>query len=186
MITFAVGGFFIVSNWSIEWIYVKWLWRYRRNEQYGRLEWCLNGTLQLQRLAHEELGPGTWTDCDTEVPITDARETLATLDLADLKHPKLAPLTQVVAMVNVNASQAPLVAGSPASSLTSLQYSASYSEEHMETASLNGQVQRHNLFPTGPTNGHHNHDSTDTETAPSATLPSPFTLPAPLRGYSTT
>ena len=37
--------------------------------QYQRLEWCANGTLQLQCLAHEQIGCGQWTQCDEDVPV---------------------------------------------------------------------------------------------------------------------
>jgi hypothetical protein len=54
------------------------------------MEWTVNGTLQLQRLAHEELGYGTWRDCDKEVPIPIlGDEELAVLDMADVEHPRL-------------------------------------------------------------------------------------------------
>lgn len=32
---------------------------------------------------------GTWSACDTEVPITERGEKLAVLDLGNLKHPRL-------------------------------------------------------------------------------------------------
>lgn len=60
---------------------------------YARLEWGTNETLQLQRLAHEELGVGTWEGCAGDVPVTKRGERLAVLDLGDLDHPRLkAPL----------------------------------------------------------------------------------------------
>ncbi|KAL1651891.1 hypothetical protein SLS58_000014 [Diplodia intermedia] len=60
-----------------------------RLDSYARLEWCANETLQLQRLAHEELGMGTWSKCDGDVPVTEKGERLAMLDLTDSKHPRL-------------------------------------------------------------------------------------------------
>lgn len=39
----------------------------------------MNETLQLQRLAHEELGLGTWTRCDKDVPVTTRFERLGVL-----------------------------------------------------------------------------------------------------------
>ncbi|EKG10119.1 hypothetical protein MPH_12719 [Macrophomina phaseolina MS6] len=56
---------------------------------YARLEWSANGTLQLQRMAHEELGMGTWDHCAGDVPVAQKGEKLATLDLDDLDHPVL-------------------------------------------------------------------------------------------------
>lgn len=49
----------------------------------------MNKTFQLQRLAHEELGVGTWARCDTDVPVTERLERLGVLDLSDRAHPKL-------------------------------------------------------------------------------------------------
>lgn len=57
---------------------------------YARLEWSANETLQLQRLAHEELGVGPWEACDGAVPVTARKgERLAVLDLEDWTHPRL-------------------------------------------------------------------------------------------------
>ncbi|KAF4543485.1 Cytochrome p450 protein [Lasiodiplodia theobromae] len=57
---------------------------------YARLEWSANETLQLQRLAHEELGVGPWEACDSAVPVTTRKgERLGVLDLEDWTHPRL-------------------------------------------------------------------------------------------------
>ncbi|KAB2568801.1 hypothetical protein DBV05_g12525, partial [Lasiodiplodia theobromae] len=59
-------------------------------DAYARLEWTTNETLQLQRLAHEELGVGEWKGCVDDVPVTvDGRQRLAVLDVSDLRHPRL-------------------------------------------------------------------------------------------------
>lgn len=63
----------------------------RKHDTYSRLEWATNETLQLQRLAHEELGFGSWKGCAQYVPVTKDDEPLATLDLTDTKHPRLKP-----------------------------------------------------------------------------------------------
>jgi hypothetical protein len=60
--------------------------RFDRNI-YSRLEWCTNGTLQLQRLAQEEMGFGTWRGCTKDVPTTQSGEKLAVLDITDAAHP---------------------------------------------------------------------------------------------------
>jgi len=49
----------------------------------------MNGTLQPQRLAHEAVGYGVWTQCDKDVPTAAGYHKLARLDLHDPKHPKL-------------------------------------------------------------------------------------------------
>ncbi|KAI0423548.1 hypothetical protein F5Y09DRAFT_348744 [Xylaria sp. FL1042] len=59
--------------------------------QHAHLEWNTNTTLQLQRLAHEELGLGTWSRCVDNVPHTIPGELLGLLDISDLKHPVLHP-----------------------------------------------------------------------------------------------
>ena len=60
--------------------------------QYSRLEWSTNGTFQLQRLAHEELGIGEWESADEVIPTTKSHTDLAPLDISDLKHPRLDPV----------------------------------------------------------------------------------------------
>ena len=54
----------------------------------------MNETLQLQRLAYEEIGLGTWSGGAKSIPTTLAGEELGVLDLTDLDHPRLsAPLS---------------------------------------------------------------------------------------------
>ena len=92
MITFVVGGSIILFNWSIEWIYIKLLWHLQSRfnlSQHARMEWTLNGTLQLQRLAHEQLEYGTWRNCDGKVPLPGLDEKLATIDWSNIEHPRL-------------------------------------------------------------------------------------------------
>lgn len=89
VIVFVIGGLFIVLQWTIQWIYIKMIWHFPRFNQYKRLEWVTNGTLQLQRSAHEQLGYGTWTRCDREIPMPDPYEKLAVLDIEELEHPRL-------------------------------------------------------------------------------------------------
>jgi hypothetical protein len=59
---------------------------------YSVLEWSHTSTLQLQRLAHEEAGYGTWSQCDGDVPVTFSGHQLAPLTLSDVKHPVLKKL----------------------------------------------------------------------------------------------
>lgn len=56
---------------------------------YPCLEWSTNGTLQQQRLAHEELGLGDWDGVAKTIPFTRTMVDLASLDLSDRKHPRL-------------------------------------------------------------------------------------------------
>ncbi|KAI1744856.1 hypothetical protein F4680DRAFT_443335 [Xylaria scruposa] len=63
----------------------------RGHSQYAHLEWMANGTLQLQRLAHEELGSGIWSKCIDDIPAAEQDELLGSLDISDLDHPVLRP-----------------------------------------------------------------------------------------------
>lgn len=57
--------------------------------QYAHLEWTTNTVLQLQRLAHEELGVGTWSQCADDIPDTKAAEVMASLNITNIQHPTL-------------------------------------------------------------------------------------------------
>lgn len=59
--------------------------------RYAHSEWTTNTVLQLQRLAHEELGLGTWSGCADTIPTTKALEVMASLDITDIQHPVLSP-----------------------------------------------------------------------------------------------
>lgn len=54
-------------------------------------EWSSNDTLQLQRIAHEELGLGDWEGCvgSRAVPVTSKGQLLGVLDCKDPTHPRL-------------------------------------------------------------------------------------------------
>ncbi|KAK0613547.1 hypothetical protein B0T14DRAFT_499015 [Immersiella caudata] len=54
---------------------------------------CAN---QIQRLAHEATGAGTWSRATGSIPVTKPGDLLAVLDIADPEHPRLrAPMTDV-------------------------------------------------------------------------------------------
>ena len=63
----------------------------RRNKRltYGQAEWQAGSTLQLQRIAHENLGLGTWKRTDEAVPVTNLDETLGVFDISNRKHARL-------------------------------------------------------------------------------------------------
>ncbi|KAF2142266.1 uncharacterized protein K452DRAFT_333074 [Aplosporella prunicola CBS 121167] len=75
----TVGGITIILSYILEPLVV-WIQHRRNLDVYARLEWTMNGTLQLQRLAHEELGL---------VPVTEKCERLGVMDLKEKSHPKL-------------------------------------------------------------------------------------------------
>lgn len=91
-IILGVGGLLIALAYSLE-LLAECASRRARRGAYRRLEWSANGTLQLQRLAHEALGyGGAWACATDAVPVTRcAGEPLAVLDVQDIEHPRLLP-----------------------------------------------------------------------------------------------
>lgn len=55
------------------------------------LEWFTDDLFQLQRLAHEEIGLGTWSNCagSGAVPFTEKGELLGIIEARDPYHPRL-------------------------------------------------------------------------------------------------
>lgn len=83
-----IGGIIIILSYTLEPLVA--CIQHRRNlDIYERLEWTVNETLQLQRLAHEELGVGTWLNCDRDVPVMERAERLGVLDISERTHPRL-------------------------------------------------------------------------------------------------
>ena len=82
----GLGLLIICVNVSLHRL-VSYVQRERHLKDYRRLAWKSNGLLQLQRLAHEEAGFGTWERCVKAVPLTAKGEVLATLDVTDPEHP---------------------------------------------------------------------------------------------------
>ncbi|KAL9109450.1 MAG: hypothetical protein Q9227_005958 [Pyrenula ochraceoflavens] len=89
-VVFIVGGIIIVLGYTLE-HFVDFLETRIRKNTYSRLEWSANDILQTQRMAHEELGIGTWQGCAGvgAVPVTERDQLLAVLDTQDPKHPRL-------------------------------------------------------------------------------------------------
>ncbi|KAH9894506.1 hypothetical protein F4778DRAFT_794546 [Xylariomycetidae sp. FL2044] len=85
--TFGVGILIILTSYLLEPI-LRFVYK-KGYSQYPYLEWVTNGTLQLQRLAHEEMKLGTWSNCSVDMPLAAEDELLGCLDITDLKHPIL-------------------------------------------------------------------------------------------------
>jgi len=83
-----IGTMIIAVENSLE-IIITWLYKRFNLGGHRRVEWCINHTLQLQRLAHEELGFGTWSRTSKQNPITTPNELLAVIDVANPAHPAL-------------------------------------------------------------------------------------------------
>ncbi|OJD30592.1 cytochrome p450 protein [Diplodia corticola] len=95
-LVFSLGAVVIILSYTLEQLVATIQRRYNL-DKHARLEWCTNETLQLQRLAHEELlglRGVTWKGCTGGVPVvTERGRLLGVLDLEDLEHPRLkAPL----------------------------------------------------------------------------------------------
>jgi hypothetical protein len=56
---------------------------------YAHSAWLAESTLQLHRLAHENLGLGSWKRTDEAIPVTHLDVALAVLDVTDPKHARM-------------------------------------------------------------------------------------------------
>lgn len=88
IVIFSLGLLIVILESKLEAIVV-WL-ESRGIIKTPTAEWFSNDTLQLQRMAHEELGLGDWDGCTGPgvIPITKKGQLLGTLD-NDPKHPRL-------------------------------------------------------------------------------------------------
>ena len=62
---------------------------------YHRLVWKSDGLLQLQRMAYEEAGFGTWERCTRATPVTAQSQALTPLDVNNPEHPRLRKVSVV-------------------------------------------------------------------------------------------
>jgi len=85
---FCLGGILIITSYVIEPI-LACLYRRRQHKDYAYLEWVSNSTLQIQRLAYQGIGSGTWSRSTDEVPITKRGDKLSQLDFTDPSLPLL-------------------------------------------------------------------------------------------------
>lgn len=87
----VIGGIIMILDLSLEPL-IDWIQARRSKKKpnpsgtYARLEWNANSTLQLQRLAHEHVGVGTWSHGTWSHPVTAPGEKLAMIDTSNEKH----------------------------------------------------------------------------------------------------
>lgn len=81
------GGFAILSSLWLETI-VGWIQTRVNRGTYQKLSWNLDGALQLQRMAFEEAGLGTWKNCASEIPLLESTEMIK-LPEWDALHPTI-------------------------------------------------------------------------------------------------
>ncbi|KAI0531555.1 hypothetical protein GGR58DRAFT_524421 [Xylaria digitata] len=90
LFTFILGLLIALMSYLLETIsqilHRKWGF-----QTFAHLEWNTNATLQFQRLAHEQLGFGTWSKGTADIPITEAGNRLGRLDISNSDHPVLYP-----------------------------------------------------------------------------------------------
>ncbi|GAW21437.1 hypothetical protein ANO14919_109560 [Xylariales sp. No.14919] len=89
--TYLVGFHLALISYLVE-PASAWLHKRKSHGQYKHLEWATNATLQLQRLAHEGIGQGTWSKGAEVIPTAEEGDNLALLDISNLEHPVLRSL----------------------------------------------------------------------------------------------
>ena len=106
LIILILGGLVMISAAQLETIIdlaMKFP-RFRNNDRlrFAHAQWQAGATLQVQRLAHEALGLGTWSRATSDVPVTEAGDVLGVLDISRSNHPRLVP--PVISLAPVVAS----------------------------------------------------------------------------------
>lgn len=67
----------------------------------GHAEWKAGSTLQLQRIAHENLGFGIWKRADESIPVTNKGDILGTFKIDDERHVRLVNLSDERKALNI-------------------------------------------------------------------------------------
>ncbi|KAK7934598.1 hypothetical protein PG985_000093 [Apiospora marii] len=89
--TLATGALIIIISYVLDPLFECLHARYR-HKSYQHLEWRSNATLQIHRLAEEQVGFSTWENCTALVPTTTGGAddaVMSRLDITDPTHPKL-------------------------------------------------------------------------------------------------
>ncbi|KAI1176643.1 hypothetical protein F4777DRAFT_545388 [Nemania sp. FL0916] len=88
LITYIASGVIILLSFVAEPL-LQFISKRRAYKRYEVFEWIIHDSLQLHRLAQEEIGMGTWSGGAEEVPTTKPDDELADVDISDTKHPVL-------------------------------------------------------------------------------------------------
>jgi hypothetical protein len=91
IIILLIGGLLIATSLVLDTL-VGFVQRKRNLRDYQRVQWALNEKLQLQRLAYEEAGMGTWSGGTDLVPVTKPGETFGMPPDVDPDHPRIVGL----------------------------------------------------------------------------------------------
>jgi hypothetical protein len=94
VLVLVFGGLLFLLSMSIEEIFAFACRIIHRKQDhnpgtFGYTEWQANSTMQLQRMAHEAAGSGSWSNGIGSVPVTEAGEKLCLLDISNGQHPRL-------------------------------------------------------------------------------------------------
>lgn len=100
-ITLVLGGLIIILSNLTGPLYA-FLRKRQKKFSYRQLEWATNETLQLQRMVHEELGLGTWSETLSSIPITEKDEKLGVLDMSNKEHPVMIRPDSGTALEKIN------------------------------------------------------------------------------------
>lgn len=89
VIILVIGGLIIITSLVLDTLigFMQRKWNLR---DYQRVQWALDEKLQLQRLAYEEAGMGTWSGGTSFVPVTKFGETFGMPPDVDPDHPRIA------------------------------------------------------------------------------------------------
>ncbi|KAI9812584.1 MAG: hypothetical protein M1827_004573 [Pycnora praestabilis] len=87
-VVFAIGIVIIGISIVLDSV-VGYIQNWKKKGEYRRMNWILDGTLQLQRMAYEGNGLGTWQNCADEIPVTKLGERFRLPLGYDREHPTL-------------------------------------------------------------------------------------------------
>ncbi|KAI1326335.1 hypothetical protein F5Y16DRAFT_421824 [Xylariaceae sp. FL0255] len=88
LVIYIASSLIITTSFIVEPI-LACLFRRHKHQPYEYIEWTINESLQLHRLAQEEAGQ-QWSKGTNKVPITSPGNMLAPIDISNPEHPVLA------------------------------------------------------------------------------------------------